>query len=294
MNFINNYNYSEQNELSSINCYTLNTNLISNEEFNTLDGINTTTTIQQQINSLSSGIGSTGPTGATGFTGPTGATGFTGSTGSTGSTGPTGPKGDPGDPGQKGDPGSLDPVSAAAIAANTAGLLALGGTVAGISANLATLDGTVSGLASNVGTLDSEVSALNGKTALMTCDGITNTNFSQNLNVGTAINTSRISLSGSSGNITTSGDISLTSLSLQSNGNITGNQVTVGTGNIDKITTNINQVQNIYGSTVNVGTASGINTVNIGSATSAVYINGLLYLPFNNISSFFNQGGTYI
>jgi len=142
--------------------------------------------------------------------------------------------------------------------------------------------------------LDSEVSALNGKTALMTCDGVSNTNFSQNLNVGTVINTSRISLNGSSGNITTSGDISLTSLSLQSNGNITGNQVTVGTGNIDKITTNINQVQNIYGSTVNVGTASGINTVNIGSSTSAVYINGLLYLPFNNISSFFNQGGTYI
>ena len=76
MNFINNYNYSDQNELSSINCYTLNTNLISNEEFNTLDGINTTTTIQQQINSLSSGIGSTGPTGPTGsastVTGPTG------------------------------------------------------------------------------------------------------------------------------------------------------------------------------------------------------------------------------
>jgi hypothetical protein len=114
------------------------------------------------------------------------------------------------------------------------------------------------------------------------------------VNIGTVINPTRISLNGSSGNISTSGDISLTSLSLQSNGNISGNQITVGTGIIDQLTTNINQVQNIYGSTVNVGTASGINTVNIGSATSAVYINGLLYLPFNNISSFFNQGGTYI
>ena len=319
---------------NEIYCDTIQTSTISNAMFNTLSGINTSTTIQSQINSLTNNIGLTGPTGpigstgfkgdtgftgatgpigatgfkgdtgfigatgstgimgATGYTGPTGPigntgyTGYTGPTGLKGDTGPTGPsglkgdKGDKGDPGQNGQNGTLDPISAAAIASNTAGLLALGGTVGALSANLATLDGTVSGLATSVGTLDAEVSALNGKTSLMTCDGISNTNFSQNLNVGTLINTSRISLNGSSGNITSTGDISLASLSLQSNGNISGNQINVGTGIIDKLTTNSNQVQNINGSTIYIGAPLSL---------TPVYVNGVLLTPWSSASSFFSQ-----
>jgi hypothetical protein len=71
-------------------------------------------------------------------------------------------------------------------------------------------------------------------------------------------------------------------------GNITCNQVSCSTGSIDALTTNGDSIQNIYGSTVNIGT-TGINNVNIGSASSAVFINGLIYLPFSSATSFFSQ-----
>ena len=50
-NYINSF-YSTTNNLSNINATTLNTNLISNLEFNTLDGIDTSQTIQNQLNTI--------------------------------------------------------------------------------------------------------------------------------------------------------------------------------------------------------------------------------------------------
>ena len=93
-------------------------------------------------------------------------------------------------------------------------------------------------------------------------------------------NTSTITTSFSS-KLTTTDDIT-------TNGNLTGNQIICPTGSIDSITTSQAQTQNIFGSVVNIGT-TGINSVNIGSATSVVYINGLIYLPFSSASSFFSQ-----
>ena len=50
-NYINN-NYTEINDLSQIYCNTLNTSTVINDEFNTLQGINTETNIQSQINGI--------------------------------------------------------------------------------------------------------------------------------------------------------------------------------------------------------------------------------------------------
>jgi len=288
MNFINNYSYTEQNDLSVVSCYSLNTNLISNEEFNTLDGIDTTKTIQQQINNI---MGFTGT--VLGITGPTGATGFIGATGATGSTGPTGEKGDQGqkgDQGPKGDPGGVDPTTAAAIAANTAGLAALSATVGTLSTTVGGLVTTVGGITTDIATINTDLATLDGKTQFQTCNGVDTTGFLSNLNIGGTVNPSRISLNSSTGDITSVGNIHLGStLLLESNGNMTGNQISCSTGQIDSITTNSSSTQNIYGSVINIGTASSINTVSIGSATTLIYLNGIPYIPWSSASSFFAQ-----
>jgi len=51
-NYINSF-YSTTNNLSNINATTLNTSVVSNVEFNTLDGIDTSQTIQNQLNTIS-------------------------------------------------------------------------------------------------------------------------------------------------------------------------------------------------------------------------------------------------
>ena len=51
-NFLNNF-YSGINNSSTINATVLNTDMIDNTEFNTLDGVDKTKTIQQQFNALS-------------------------------------------------------------------------------------------------------------------------------------------------------------------------------------------------------------------------------------------------
>jgi len=66
------------------------TSTVSNSAFNTLIGINTTTTIQAQLDALAGNTGIVGEQGATGVTGPTGINGYDGVTGPTGPTGPTG------------------------------------------------------------------------------------------------------------------------------------------------------------------------------------------------------------
>ena len=67
-NFLNNF-YSGCNNLTSINASILNTDIISNDELNTLNNIDTSKTIQQQFNSLVLQKGDTGATGQKGDTG---------------------------------------------------------------------------------------------------------------------------------------------------------------------------------------------------------------------------------
>jgi len=94
-NFLNNF-YTGVNNLSNINASVFNTDIVSNDELNTLNNIDTSKTIQQQINAFTAMVGATGATGASGqqgFTGATGASGQQGYTGATGATGATGQQG---------------------------------------------------------------------------------------------------------------------------------------------------------------------------------------------------------
>ena len=191
--------------------------------------------------------------------------------GDTGSQGPQGPQGDKGD---KGDTGSISAVTQAQIDANTAGLVSLGLTVTALEADVATLDASVAGLTTDITTINEEIDALQGKTQYITTNVSTiTTNFASKITATNDILTA--------GKLSASSDITTTA-------NISGNQISATTGNIDAITTSSTQTQNIYGSTVNIGT-TGINNVNIGSATSSIYINGIPYLPFSNSTSYFNQ-----
>jgi hypothetical protein len=269
--------------VENIYAYNISTDNFLNQPSTYFTGV--TSNLQQQINSI---LGFTG--GVIGITGPTGATGYTGPTGFTGPTGPTGQKGDQGNPGPKGDPGGVDPTTAAAIAANTAGLAALSATVGTLSTTVGGLVTTVGGITTDIATINTDLATLDGKTYFQTCDGISTSGFLSDLNIGGTINPSRISLNSSNGDITSVGNIHLGStLLLEANGNMTGNQISCTTGNIDNITTNVSGTQNIYGSNINIGTSSGINSVNIGSATTLIYLNGVPYIPWSSASSFFAQ-----
>ncbi len=109
-NFLNSF-YSGVNNLSNINASSISTDIISNDEFNTLNNIDTTQTIQNQINNISLIKGSTGATGPQGFTGQMGATGLIGPTGYTGYTGYTGQTGATGPQGATGSTVGLDGIS---------------------------------------------------------------------------------------------------------------------------------------------------------------------------------------
>jgi hypothetical protein len=194
--------------------------------------------------------------------------GIQGIQGAKGDTGAQGEKGD------KGDTGSISAITQAQIDANTAGLVSLGLTVTALEADVATLDASVAGLTTDITTINEEIDALQGKTQYITTNVSTiTTNFASKITATNDISTA--------GKLTASSDITTTA-------NISGNQISTTTGNIDAITTSSTQTQNIYGSTVNIGT-TGINNVNIGSATSSIYINGIPYLPFSNSTSYFNQ-----
>jgi septum formation inhibitor MinC len=300
-------------------------------------------------------------TGASGINGTNGATGPQGPKGDTGTQGPQGQKGD------KGDAGGVDPITAAAIAANTAGLATLAGTVAGITADVATLDTTVSGLTTSVGTLNEEVDALQGKTQFMTANTTTiTTSFSSKLTTTDDITTSgKVTASSdistatkviATGDITTSakliatGDITTsakviatgditTSAKVIATGDITTSAKVIATGDITTsakvtatgdittsakvtatgdittsakvtatgdITTsgNISSNNCTLGGTLKAsyidGTTTGVTSVNIGHVNSIVdytnvningtlYVNGIIYVPFNSVSSFLNQ-----
>ncbi|NBP15937.1 hypothetical protein EBU95_16360 [bacterium] len=231
---------------------------------------------------------------AYGSTGQTGATGATGATGQKGDTGSQGPKGDKGDKGDTDASGLASGLLALGASGITAILSALG--LATVAGDVTTLQGQVSGLEGDVSTLNDEVSALEGKTQYITTDTATvTTQITSNFQVGTAINPSSFNINYTTGDLANTGDVTIkndsggSTITLGANtGTIAGNQISCSSGNIDTITTSSTQTQNIYGSTVNIGT-TGINTVNIGSSTSAVYINGLIYLPFSSASSFFSQ-----
>jgi hypothetical protein len=100
-------NYITATDASFNNLYggTLTTASLTNSQFNTLVGINTSTTIQAQINALNGGTGIVGPQGATGATGPAGPQGTQGATGATGPAGPQGIQGIQGATGATGPQG---------------------------------------------------------------------------------------------------------------------------------------------------------------------------------------------
>lgn len=274
---------ADQVVTGSLNCDTF-----LNQSSSLFTGV--TSNIQNQINTISTLA--TGPQGPQGPQGPIGPQGIQGIQGATGPQGPTGPKGDKGDTGPTPDMSNYATSASVAglsavVATNTTAIAGLVGSVATIEGEITTIQGEIATMAGQITTIDQDLSTLDGKTIYQTANTTTiTTAFNSNVNITTGLSTP-IQLK-QTGDIVANGSITLPSLSLQSNGNITGNQITCGTGNIDQITTNVSQTQNIYGN-VNIGTASGINTVNIGSATTLVYINGIPYLPFSSSTSFFSQ-----
>jgi hypothetical protein len=224
--------------------------------------------------------------GQAGINGTNGANGSQGPKGDTGAQGPQGPKGD------KGDDGGLDPVTAGVITGLVATVGGLVTAVATIEGEIVTIEGEIGTIQGEITTIDEEITALQGKTQYITADTVTvSTTINSSLNVGT----NSFKVNATTGLVENRGDITVknasggSTITLESEtGNITCNQVSCSTGSIDALTTNGDSIQNIYGSTVNIGT-TGINNVNIGSASSAVFINGLIYLPFSSATSFFSQ-----
>ena len=97
---------------TTLSAGSFSTTLISSAEFNTLNGINTATTIQAQIDALAGGTGVVGPTGPQGPQGPAGTNGTNGTNGATGATGPQGPQGIQGIQGIQGNTGPQGPAGA--------------------------------------------------------------------------------------------------------------------------------------------------------------------------------------
>ena len=98
INNVNTYNNDFLTNLVILNVDELSTSHVTNNEFNSLEGIRTDITIQDQIDGITAGTGIVGPKGDTG---PTGAQGIAGIS-YTGHTGPTGEKGNIGDRGYTG------------------------------------------------------------------------------------------------------------------------------------------------------------------------------------------------
>ena len=247
----------------------------------------------------------------------TGSSGINGTNGTNGATGAKGDKGDTGaqgEKGEKGDSGGLDPATALVIT----GLV---GTVGGLVTAVATIEGEIGALQGEVGTLQTEVGqlqtdvgtindeieALQGKTQYMTVNTTTTTtSFASKLTTTDDITTSGKVIASSdittatkviaTGDITTSGKVIATD-------DITTSAKVTATGDITT-SGNISSNNCTLGGTLKSsyidGTSTGITSVTIGHVNSVVdytnvningtlYVNGILYVPFNSVSSFLNQ-----
>jgi len=140
-----------------------------------------------------------------------------------------------------------------ATAGLSTGIATNAAATAGVIASLATTNATVTGLVASVATLDGQVSTLQTKTMYQsTGTGLSGpyTQFVNNLNISNGVSNA---------------------VELKSTGEITCSTLT--TTNIQPNSTTIN--------------ISG-NNINIGGLTSTIYINGLPYSAFNQLS-FLNQ-----
>jgi hypothetical protein len=205
--------------------------------------------------------------------------------------GPQGPQGPQGSQGQKGDKGDKGDTDATGLAS---GLLALGASgissilsalgLSAVTADIGTLQGQVSGLEGDVSTLNDEVSALEGKTQYITTDTATvTTQITSNFQVGGTNNPSNFKIDFATGKLDNRGDITVrnstggSTITLSNaDGAITGNKISCTNGNIDAITTSDSQTQNIFGSTVNIGTNNSNTTINIGNSTSNINMDNKL------------------
>jgi len=250
-------------------------------------------------------------TGSSGINGTNGTNGATGAKGDKGDTGAQGEKGEKGDTGAS---GGLDPATALVIT----GLV---GTVGGLVTAVATIEGEIGALQGEVGTLQTEVGqlqtdvgtindeieALQGKTQYMTCNTTTTTtSFASKLTTTDDITTSGKVIASSdittatkviaTGDITTSGKVIATD-------DITTSAKVIATGDITS-SGNISSNNCTLGGTLKSsyidGTSTGVTSVTIGHVNSVVdytnvningtlYVNGILYVPFNSVSSFLNQ-----
>ena len=147
--------------------------------------------------------------------------------------------------------------------------------------------------------------ALEAKTTLIQSDALTEITLEGNVNIG-AIGT-KVTIDGTSGNISTIGTISLGSvgstLTLSPSGTITGDSVNVNSATIQDLSTTTVGNQYIYGSSIIVGNPAGSSTVaiigdsiTIGSVginpvnlNGIVYVNGIALIPWSSATSFFSQ-----
>jgi hypothetical protein len=177
--------------------------------------------------------------------------------------------------------------------ANSLAIASLGLTVAGIASDLSLFEAStttaLTTIEGEISTLQGEVATLQEQTHFISSDELTETTIASNVNIG-SIGLIKTSISSTSGEISTLGQVKVNNLiTLGTDGSITGNSLSVGDSYIDNITTSNTSTQNINGSTVNIGYNGSLNTVNIGNYNTAVYVNGVLLVPFSSASSFFNQ-----
>lgn len=120
LNNVNTYNNDFLTNLVILNVDELSTTHVTNNEFNSLEGIRTDITIQDQIDGITAGTGIVGPKGDTGATGPQGIAGisYTGNTGATGMRGHTGEMGHTGPTGWTG-PQGIQGISGISYTGNT-------------------------------------------------------------------------------------------------------------------------------------------------------------------------------
>jgi hypothetical protein len=202
-----------------------------------------------------------------------------------------------GEPGKNGSNGSNSSDSVGLIATNVAigvvatNLAALDVIVTTHTANLAIINPELVAHSATLGIHTTEIDALQVKTTDLNYDLI-GSSFSRSLAVGSLIDLNstngqivcdNLQLANSS--LLSNGDINVKNIT--SNGNINTNHI-----NTNEITTSIDvfgiKTTNIESNTINIGTDSFLNNVNIGNSFSNVTIRCYNNAPLN-ISNFINQ-----
>jgi hypothetical protein len=171
------------------------------------------------------------------------------------------------------------------ITANGVTLLGLIATTAGLTGSVATIQGQITTINGTLGNHEERLTTLQNKT--------TNISYNIGTNIttvgGAQLNANAINAGSflTGGNITTTGGvISAYSDITSTNGIISS--TTMNTNNINLYSGTSLNIGN-SATTINMGSSTLGNTINIGNLLSTIYLNGDVHISSNNPFDFFNQ-----